>query len=372
MNRYPAISDLEKAAQKRIPKVAWAYLQTGTGSEQAIHRNTAELAKIALLPRFLKGEIKPELSIDLFGDTYAFPFGIAPVGLTGLMWPKAEIYLAETAQKYQIPFCLSTVATQTPETVGPKVGNMGWFQLYPPRQKALRSDLLKRAKNAGFRTLVVTADVPTPSRRERTKRAGLSTPAKLNPRFLWQGMMRPAWSLATLRNGLPSLKTIEAYSKSAKMSSVDNFVRHSFRVNPSWEYLAELRAEWDGPLILKGILHPADAEKAIQYGCDAIVVSNHGGRQFDGAPASIEALPAIAQQVNGRCKVLFDSGIRTGLDIIRAIHFGADFVLLGRAFLYGVCALGKEGGNHVVDILIDELNNNMSQLGITKLEELKS
>ena len=224
----------------------------------------------------------------------------------------------------------------------------------------------------GFHTLVITADVPMPSRRERTKRAGLRTPPKITPRFIWQGMTHPAWSVATLRAGLPRLRTMENYSESKDMAAVAEFVRFKFRVNLDWEYVKQVRDEWDGPVILKGILHEEDARKAVEIGLDGIVVSNHGGRQFDGAPASIERLPIIYNEVGGKIRILFDSGVRSGLDVLRALALGADFVLLGRAFLYGVAALGRHGGPHVGQILKEELVNNMAQLGVSTIRELKS
>jgi len=370
MMQYPAVSDLQKKAKKRIPNVAWEYLQTGTGEEVLIKRNRDKINEITLTPQFCKGPITTDIQTELFGRKLSAPFGIAPIGLTGLMWPRAEVYLAQTANRFNIPYTLSTVATETPETVGPHVGNMGWFQLYPPHQRELRKSLLDRARENGFHTLVVTADVPTPSRRERTKRAGMYMPPKMTLNFLWQGITHPAWTIPTLQNGIPKLRTIEAYAGFNDMMSVGAFVQNQMRGNLSWEYCKELRDEWDGPIILKGILHPADAEKAVAIGLDGIGVSNHGGRQFDGAPASIEVLPEIVKIVKGKTSIIFDSGVRTGLDILRALSMGADFVLLGRAFMYGVAALGEYGGDHVATILKDDLQNNMVQLGIASLSEL--
>lgn len=287
------------------------------------------------------------------------------------MWPRIEHYLAATANKYQIPYTLSTVATETPETVGKQVGNMGWFQLYPPKDKELRQSLLKRAKDSGFHTLLVTADVPMSSRRERTKRAGLKMPPSITPKMIWEGITHPTWALETLRHGLPRLRTIEEYTAYQSMKFVSGFVGNRLGGTLSWEYCKELRSEWDGPIILKGVLHPNDAAKAVSVGLDGIIVSNHGGRQFNGAPASIDALPAIVGKVGNKTKILFDSGVRTGLDLMRALHLGADFVLLGRAFVYGVAALGKYGGDHTVEILMNDLKNNMVQLGVKSLNELK-
>lgn len=369
-NQYPAIEDLAAKAKKRIPHVAWEYLQSGTGRENLTKKNTEAFNKITFTPQFCQGILQPNIETTLFGQKYAAPFGVAPVGLTGLMWPKVEHFLAATANRYQIPYSLSTVATETPETVGKYVGNMGWFQLYPPRDKEVRTSILKRAKEAGFHTLLVTADVPMSSRRERTKRAGLQMPPKITPQLIWQGITHPAWTIRTLKNGVPRLRTIEAYTDYKNMKFVSGYVGNRLGGTLSWEYCQELRDEWEGPMVLKGILHPADAQKAIDIGFDGIVVSNHGGRQFDGAPTSIEVLPQIVKEFKNKTTILFDSGIRTGLDIMRALSLGADFVLLGRAFIYGVAALGRFGGDHVVEVLMDDLKNNMVQLGVENLTAL--
>ena len=369
-NRYPAISDLAKKAKKRIPHVAWEYLQTGTGSEALIQKNVAAFQKITFKPRFCKGELNPHIQTEFLGQSFNAPFGIAPIGLTGLMWPKAEILLAETARRYQIPFTLSTVATETPEALAPHIGNMGWFQLYPPRERDLRKKILTRARSAGFHTLLVTADVPMASRRERTKRAGLQMPPKITPRLIWQGMIHPIWTGKTLLRGLPRLRTIETYAEFQDVKFVSGFAGNRLGGTLTWDYCKELREEWDGPILIKGLLHPEDAEKAIAIGMDGIVVSNHGGRQFDGAPPAVEALPEIVRAVKGKAAIAFDSGIRSGLDIMRALSLGAEFVLLGRAFLYGIAALGKYGGDHVVELLTDDLKNNMAQLGVNSIKEL--
>ena len=371
MAKFPAISDLQKRAQRRLPLIAWEYLDMGTGNEKAVSRNRQSLEQVTLLPQFFKGKQTQHLQTMLFGKEYQAPFGVAPVGLTGLMWPDAEKILAKTAVSYQFPYCLSTVATQTPETIGRLVGEMGWFQLYPPRKDEIRTDLLKRAHDNGFHTLVITADVPAPSRRERAARAGLRMPPRVTPAFVWQALRHPAWTIATLRSGLPRLQIVEKYAGAGSIGETSAFVGRNFGGTLSWDYLQAVRDGWDGPLVVKGLLHPADAERAIGIGVDGIGVSNHGGRQFDGAPAAIDALPGIVKQVNGRAQILFDSGVRTGLDVIRALALGADFVLLGRAFMYGVAAFGEPGGVHAAEILLGELKANMAQLGVTTIEEVK-
>jgi len=370
-NQYPAIQDLARKAKQRIPPVAWAYLTSGTGDESLLEKNREALRQITFLPRFCQGELQAHTETTLFGQTYRAPIGMAPVGLTGLMWPRVEQYLAATAKRLDIPYCLSTVATETPEVVGPLAGEMGWFQLYPPRDAALRDSLLERAQEAGFKVLVVTADVPMASRRERTKRAGLTMPPRISPRMLWQGITHPAWSYHTLRHGLPRLRTVEHYTNNNNIRFVSGFVGNRLGGTLDWDYCQELKDLWDGPVVLKGILHPRDAAKAVDIGLDGVYVSNHGGRQFNGAPAAIDALPGVVEAVGGRVPVLFDSGIRTGLDIMRALHLGADFVLAGRPFVYGVSALGRYGADHAAHIFIDDLKNNMVQVGAATVEELR-
>ncbi len=372
LQRYPAVHDLRRLTRKRLPHIAWEYLDCGTGDERAVARNLERMAEVTLAPVFMQGELQPDLTTTLFGRTYSVPFGAAPVGLTGLMWPRAELILAASAAKYRFPYCLSTVATQSPESVGPVVEDMGWFQLYPPRRRPLRDDLLRRAMDAGFHTLVVTADVPVGSRRERTSRAGLETPPRITARFIYEALKHPVWTIQTLRAGLPRLRSLEKYAESKQLGEVASYVGRELGGTLTWDYIKEVRDLWDGPVVVKGILHPADAERAIEAGVDGIQVSNHGARQFDGTLAAIDALPPIVRQVGGRARILFDSGVRTGLDIIRALSLGADFVLLGRAFIYGVGAFGRYGGDHAFEILKADLEVNMANLGCARVDDIPS
>ncbi|MEM7036843.1 MAG: alpha-hydroxy acid oxidase [Bacteroidota bacterium] len=372
MDAYPSVSDLARKARRRIPNVAWQYLESGTGAEHAMIRNREALDRMTFLPRFVKGKIDANLETELLGKTYAAPFGIAPMGLCGLVWPDMERIFARTAKKRGIPYTLSTVATQTPETIVPEVGDMGWFQLYPPKDPEIRKKMLERAQNAGFHTLIVTADVPTPSRREASRKAGLTVPPKINLKMIWEGATHPWWSFEILRHGLPRLRFVESFSPKKDLKSAANYARFKFRGDLDWDYIRTVKDLWKGPVVLKGLLHPGDAELAMQHGVDAVVVSNHGGRQFDGAPGAIEALPAVVKAVNGKIPVIFDSGIRTGLDVLRAISLGADFVLIGRPYLYGVAALGKHGGEHVTNIFMEDVTNNLKQIGIATPLEIRS
>lgn len=372
MNRFPSIVDLQKLAHKRIPRIALAYMEGGTGTEKALQRNLDAFHDVTFLPQFLKGALNPNLSTAILGQKYNLPFGLAPIGMAGLMWPNAEIYFAQAASAYNIPFCLSTVASRTPEELSNHIGQVGWFQLYTPREKEHTLQLMQRAKAAGFQKLVVTVDIPTPSRRERSKRAGLSVPPKISPSFIWDLIRNPSWSLATLKYGKPSLKTIEDLQDFKDMMEVGQFMESQVGGNLDWDYLSFIKDKWAGPVIVKGIMHPQDAEEAVQRGMDAIWVSNHGGRQFDAVASSLSVLPEIKSLIGDRVPILFDSGVRTGLDVFKAISLGADFVFAGRAFLYAVAALGKIGVVHAIEILKAELHNNMMQMGVESIGGIKN
>jgi L-lactate dehydrogenase (cytochrome) len=286
------------------------------------------------------------------------------------MWPRIEMMLAQAANDMKIPFCLSTVATETPEGIASLLSpSSGWFQLYVPPDMPTTMKILQRASDAGFKQLLITVDIPQASRRQRTRRAGLTMPPKMNAQLIWDGITHPHWLMGTLKNGLPRLRTVENYS--TFRMTVEAFQKKQNGSNLSWEYAQQIKDVWDGPVILKGIMSKSDALRAIDTGFDGIVVSNHGGRQFDAAPSSIYVLPEIASAVNGQIPIMFDGGIRTGLDIIRAIALGADFVLAGRAFIYSVCALQHLGPYHAYKILFEEMENNMRQLGISSMNEIK-
>jgi L-lactate dehydrogenase (cytochrome) len=369
-HRYPRITDLAERAYRRIPYFAWEYLDSGTGYDVGAARNVAAMHDVRLTPKLLQGRFDPEIETELFGVTYSAPFGVAPVGLTGLMWPGAEIILAKAAAKARIPYSLSTVATEAPETIGAVAGGMGWFQLYPPRSTDIRRDLLKRARDAGFTTLLVTADVPMGSTRERQRKAGVAVPPKMTAMMIYRCMIRPHWSLATLVHGKPRFRGVEKYVAAKDLQNMTAFIGQGLGGTLDWDYLKEVRREWDGPVVVKGLLDTDDVRRALAEGVDGIGVSNHGARQTDAVPPAIQALPQIKDIVGDKAKIIFDSGIRSGLDIARALALGADFVLSGRAFMYGVAALGARGGEHVAEMFRDDLLNNMSQLGCRTISDL--
>ncbi len=366
---YPALSDLRDRARRRIPKFVWEYLDSGTGDEATKRRNREALDRVGMMPSVLHGEFTPDLSTTLMGAQMPLPFGIAPIGMSGLMWPDAEGHLARAAAKAGIPYGISTVATQSPEDIAPHLGPHAWYQLYPPRDPEIRRDMLARAKAAGFSTLILTVDVPVSSRRERQVRSGLKNPPRLTPRLLAQVALRPAWALGMARRGMPHMRGLDKYGNAAINSrSPTAHMGYLLRTAPDWEYVDWLRAEWQGKFVVKGVMRGADAQRLEQMGVDGIWVSNHAGRQFDGAPAAIDVLPEVRAAT--KLPLIFDSGIEGGLDILRALALGADFVMLGRAFHFALGALGAPGIDHLIDILAKDMESNMGQIGARNLASL--
>jgi L-lactate dehydrogenase (cytochrome) len=367
--KYPAISDLKARARRRIPKFVWEYLDSATGTEATLRRNREALDRVLFMPSILHGELSVDLSTTLCGRTYTLPVGISPVGMSGLIWPDAERKLARAATKAGIPYSISTVATRTPEEVAPRLDGNGWFQMYPPRDEGIRTDMLKRAKDAGFTTLILTVDVPVPSRRERQVRSGLTTPPKLTPRLLAQIAMCPTWAMATAQLGMPRMRLIDDYAGKVTGLSSTQHAGYLLRTSPDWDYVRWLRDAWDGAFFVKGVLNPEDAPRLEQAGVDAIWLSNHAGRQFDASPAPIEVLPKFRAATD--LPLVFDSGVEGGLDILRAIALGADFVMLGRAWHYALGALDSDGPAHLVEILQKDMAANLGQLGAIKPTDLR-
>ncbi|WP_435138269.1 alpha-hydroxy acid oxidase [Pseudopelagicola sp. nBUS_19] len=367
---HPSIEDLRKAARRRIPKFAFEYLDSATGRELGLKANRAALDSIGFMPSVLCGQTKVGLQTSLLGRTYDLPFGIAPVGMSGLMWAGAERLLAQASIEHNIPFSLSSVAVASPEDVAPYIGQNGWFQHYPVNSGDLRRAMLPRIKTAGFNNLIVTVDVPTESRRERQRRANLTVPPKIDFRTLMEMSLRPAWCLAHLREGIiPRMRFFDDY---VPVRGREGFTHAGalIRGAPDWDYLRALRREWDGHLIVKGVLRPEDAQKLVAEGIDCIWVSNHSGRQFEAGPAVIEQLPKIRDAVGPVFPLIYDSSVAWGLDIMRAFAKGANFVMLGRAFQYAVSAFGAKGIDHLVHILKADINANMGQLGAENLDSL--
>ncbi len=366
---YPGLIDLKWRARRRLPKFVWEFLDSGTGTEATKSRNRAALDRIGFTPSILHGPIEPDVSTSFLNESYPKPFGISPIGMSGMVWPDAEARLAQAAAMAGLPYCMSTVASASPEDIAPHLGRHAWFQLYPPKDHEIRRDLLRRARDAGFGTLVLTVDVPVASRRERQTRSGLTHPPRLTPRLMAQVCMRPTWAIGMARKGMPHMRTLDKYISGAQANLPPTaHVGYLLRTSPDMDYVRWLRDNWDGPFLIKGVLRPEDAAPLEQAGVDAIWVSNHAGRQFDGSLASIEVLPAIRAATS--LPLVFDSGIESGLDILRALALGADFVMLGRGFHYALAALGADGPAHLIDLLARDMQANMGQIGAHDLKSL--
>ncbi len=381
MQKYPRICDLKTKAEKKIPTVASSYLNSGTGLGEAKKRNEESFKKIELVPRHLRGKINPNLQTKFLGKTYDMPFGIAPIGLQSLIWPGSEKILAKTALKRNIPYCLSTVANESIEKIAEIAADNAWFQLYPPENLNVMKDLLSRAWDVGIKTLIVTVDVPTQSRREEMRIAGAPLgsrkPMAITSKIFFNCLFYPGWSLNQLlymisEKGKLRFKNMEKYNSDFKSKEITSYIGEQLNNSLTWEYFKKIRKQWKGNLIIKGVLSVEDALKSVSYGANAILISNHGGRQIDSVPPSLEKLSEIRETLGNETSLILDSGIRSGLDIARSIAMGANFVLLGRGFMYGMAALGKHGGDHVYSILKDELENTMIQLGVENLHDLKN
>jgi isopentenyl diphosphate isomerase/L-lactate dehydrogenase-like FMN-dependent dehydrogenase len=369
--RFPSVADMESAAAKRMPKFVHDYMVGGIGVESCVQRNRDDLNRVKLMPRYLSDAQEPDISTHLLGYTFDAPFGVAPLGLSGLMWPDLERILAAAACDHNLPYTLSTYGCVSLEQIKPIAGDNGWFQYYPSSTPEIEQDLLDRSKAAGYKTLVLTVDIPVETRRDRDIKNGLSVPPRFDLRNLWQMMMRPSWALNMLRVGVPQFETLRPYYPAGRTIPASvNFISKSMKGHITAKRFKTIRAAWDGDILVKGILDVQEAKTYIALGADGIVVSNHGGRQLDAAPSSAEMLPQIRAALGPDALILADGGIRNGLDIARMLALGANFVLLGRPFVYGVAAIGDKGGAHVMHVLKEELKMTMAQMGCPTLAQL--
>ena len=361
--RYPSIEDLRAKAKKRIPKFAFEYLDGGCNEDISLYKNTNELRKIEMKPRYLVPFQGANLKTELFGHQYEAPFGISPVGLQGLMWPRSPEILAKAAFEHNIPFILSTVTTASIETIAKITEGQAWFQLYHPAEDRVTEDIIKRIGAVGCPVMVILADVPSFGYRPRDIRNGLSMPPRMTLQNILRVMKRPEWALRTLINGQPNFEVLKPYMpKNLNLKQLGKFMNATFEGRLNEEKVKKLRDMWKGKLVIKGVESQADVETAIRLGLDGIIISNHGGRQVDMGQATITSLQTIAPKYRTQIKIMMDSGIRSGADIGRALSSGADFTFLGRSFMYGVSALGKKGGDHTISILKAQLTQVMEQM----------
>ncbi|MFT7034036.1 MAG: L-lactate dehydrogenase (cytochrome) [Cyclobacteriaceae bacterium] len=362
-SKYPSIDDLRNRAKEKIPRFAFEYLDGGCNEDVNLHRNTKEIRDVELIPEYLTKHNKSDMSTELFGHTYDAPFGIAPVGLQGLMWPKAPEILAKSAFKHNIPFILSTVTTMSIERASELTEGRAWFQLYHPAKNEVRNDIIKRAEAAECPVLVLLCDVPTFGFRPRDIRNGLAMPPSMSLANMLQIMGRPEWALRTLFNGQPEFKTLKPYMpKGLDLKQLGLFMNDTFSGRLNEEKIAPIRDMWKGKIVLKGVACESDAQKAVDLGLDGIIVSNHGGRQLDAGQSTIAPLRGIAEKFGKDIKVMMDSGLRSGPDIARTLASGAEFTFMGRSFMYSVAALGNDGGDHIISMLKTQLQQVMEQI----------
>ncbi|MBO1549148.1 FMN-dependent L-lactate dehydrogenase LldD [Yersinia pseudotuberculosis] len=366
-----ASTDYRAAAQRKLPPFLFHYIDGGAYNEQTLRRNTADLADIALRQRVLKNMSELSLETQLFGETQAMPVVLGPVGLSGMYARRGEVQAARAADKKGIPFTLSTLSVCPIEEVAPAIARPMWFQLYVLKDRGFMRNALTRAQAAGVKTLVFTVDMPVPGARYRDAHSGMSGPNAAARRLL-QAIAHPQWAWDVGLNGKPhDLGNISAYlGKPTTLEDYMGWIATNFDPSISWKDLEWVREFWQGPMIIKGILDPEDAKDAVKFGADGIVVSNHGGRQLDGVLSTARALPAIADAVKGDITILADSGIRTGLDVVRMIALGADSVLLGRAFVYALATAGEAGVINLLTLIEQEMRVAMTLTGAKRIADI--
>lgn len=368
---YPSIDDLRTKAKSRIPKFAFEYLDGGCNEDVSLGRNTSEIRKVQLQPRYLRNYGTSSIKTKVMGMEFDAPFGIAPVGLQGLMWPNTPAILAEAANKHNIPFILSTVTTMDIEKASELTEGNAWFQLYNPVEDTIRDSIIDRAEAAGCPVLVLLCDVPTFGYRPRDFRNGLALPPKMTVANILQILGKPTWAFNTLKYGQPTFETLKPYTpEGLNLKQLGAFMNKTFSGRLNEEKIKPIRHRWKGKLVLKGVASEQDTQDAIRMGFDGIIVSNHGGRQLDAAQSTINSLQEIAAKYSGQIEVMMDSGLRSGPDIARAMACGAKFTFMGRSFVYGTGALGNKGGDHTIGMLKTQFKQVMDQLCCENVEDL--
>lgn len=372
--RILSLDDFEDAARRHLPRPLFGYISGAAEDNRSLDDNRAAYDDYRFLTRVLVDVSRRSQSVTLFGKTYASPFGIAPVGISALSAYRGDIVLAEAGQQANIPAIMSGTSLIPMEEVAARAPGT-WFQAYLPADASRIDGLIDRIRGAGFETLVLTVDIPVWANRENNIRAGFSTPLRPSLRLAWDGLVRPRWLVGTLARtllaaGMPHFENSFA-TRGAPILSRTAIRDTTGREHLNWTHIAHIRKNWKGPMILKGILHPDDARKARELGADGIIVSNHGGRQLDGAVSALRVLPRVLESV-GDYPVMLDGGIRRGSDVLKALALGARAVFLGRPFMYAAAAAGPQGVQRAIQLLRDEVDRNMAMLGVNRLEELDS
>lgn len=367
------IEDLRKLYQKRVPKMFYDYTAGGSWTESTLTANEVELQKIKFRQRVGIDISNRSTKTTVFGEEIAMPVILSPVGMIGMQHADGEILAAQAAEEFGVPFCLSTMSICSIEQVASRTNKPFWFQLYVIRDKDFTQQLLDRAKAAGCTALVITLDCQISSQRHRDTKNGLSTPPKPTLSNILNIATKPRWSLGMLGASSLTFGNIAGHAEGTdSLKSISQWTNSQFDPGLTWSDVRWIMNRWDGKIIIKGIMDPADARIAVEMGVDAIVVSNHGGRQLDGAPSTIEVLPEIVNVAGDEIEVWIDSGFRSGQDVLRALALGADKVMIGRPYVYGVGALGKEGVTKALDIIKTELDLTMAFCGVSDVNKVSS
>jgi L-lactate dehydrogenase (cytochrome) len=365
-----SVEDLRRHAARRVPRMFYDYVDCGSWTGATYRANEADFARILLRQRVGIDISRRTLSGRMLGEAVTMPVALAPTGLAGMQWADGEILAARAAERFGVPFTLSTVSVCSIEDVAAHTSRPFWFQLYLMKDRAFMERLVARARAANCSALVLTMDLPVQGQRHLDIRNGLSTPPRPTLRNLANLATKPRWCFNMARTERRTFRNIVGHVEGVSdASSLGYWVAEQFDQTLNWDHVRWLRRIWDRKLVLKGIMDPDDARAAVRAGADAIVVSNHGGRQLDGAPSSIAVLPQIAEAVGARAEVLFDGGIRSGQDVLKALALGAGGVMIGRAFLYGLGAMGEAGVTRCLDLIRRELDLTMALCGITDLAD---
>ena len=362
-----SIKDARELSRKRLPKLVFDFIDGASGDEKLAEINSIALDQIRLEPKVLRNVEKRSLKKKVLGYEFNFPFGFAPMGMTNLSWPGADSMLAAESARNNIPTCVSMASTTTLEEMYELSEGHSWMQLYIFQDENFVMELLERAKNTGYEVAILTVDVPVLSRRTRDDKNGFSYPFKIGPKQFFDFATHPIWSLSTLMSGIPKPMN---YVTSKSGDGI--FKRKESRGSTDWNALKRVRDKWKGKLIVKGVMSPDDAIKIKEAGADAIQVSNHGGRQLDSATAAINMLPLIRKSVGSNFPLIFDSGIRSGSDIVRALAFGADYAMIGRPVMYAMGADGKKGLRRIVEIIKEEVSTTLGLVGLNDINEVTS
>jgi (S)-mandelate dehydrogenase len=367
------IEDLRQLAKRRLPRIAFDFVEGGVEDEEGLAYNEAAFRRYRMVPRYLVDVSQRDQSVTLFGRRYASPVGIAPTGISGLFRRNADLMFAEAAAAADIPYVMSSVTNASLEAAARIAGKNMWFQIYGTADRAIMHDLIRRARDAGIATLVVTVDVPMTQKRERNIRNGFTRPLKMTPAVVLEALLHPGWLVEFFRHGgIPMMENWTAYAPTG--ANADHvagiYAAQTPSADQTWRDLEEIRRIWPGTLVVKGVLHPRDAVRSVELGADGIYVSNHGGRQLDRAPSPIDMLPVIRTAVGDKVPLVMDSGVRRGSDVILARCLSAEVAFVGRATMYGAAAAGFRGVEKAIEILRREVDLTLGALGCPKLSDL--